>query len=154
MKDITELEELNALMFHSKELVTFVKRSEIQRELETTLKQSVEVRWDSRLMLLESIKDNYEELKNIAEVNDKIEEHIIHINYELLCDLVKLLSPFHKYRLDLCFDTKPTFHLVVPTKQKLIKEYELKSTDSVIIKQIKESLKENLNQYFKQQNIT
>jgi hypothetical protein len=59
------------------------------------------------------------------------------------------LSPFHKYRLDLCFDTKPTFHLVVPTKQKLIKECEPKSTDSVIIKQIKESLKENLNQYFK-----
>jgi uncharacterized Fe-S cluster-containing protein len=81
MKDITELEELNALMFHSKELVTFVKRSEIQKELETTLKQSVEVRWDSRLMLLESIKNNYEELKNIAEVNDKIDEHIIHINY-------------------------------------------------------------------------
>ena len=102
MKTIADLEEVNALMFHSKELVTFVKRSEIQRELKTNLKQSIDVRWDSRLLLLQSIKSNYEELKNIAEVNDRVEEHLIHINYELLCDLIELLATFHKYSLDLC----------------------------------------------------
>ncbi len=48
IKDIPELEEVNALMFNSKELVTFVKCSEIQRELETTLKQSIDVLWNSR----------------------------------------------------------------------------------------------------------
>ncbi len=47
MKGITELEELNALTFQSKELVTFVKRLEIQKELDITLKQSIEVRWNN-----------------------------------------------------------------------------------------------------------
>jgi hypothetical protein len=110
-KDIPELEEVNALMFNSKELVKFTKRSEIQRELETTLKQSIDVRSNSRLLLLRSIKDNYNELKNKAQVSDKVKEHLIYINYELLYDLLDLLAPFQKYRLDSCLDTKPTFHL-------------------------------------------
>ena len=88
------------------ELVTYIKHSEIQHNLNTTLKQSIEVRWDSKLSLLESIKDNYEILKSLAITNKCIDDHLIHIDYELLVNLIEILVPFHKYRIDLCFDTK------------------------------------------------
>lgn len=130
LNEVDLLNEVELLIINSKELVTYVKRSEIQHEFETTLKQSIEVRWDSRLRLLESIRDNYENLKIQAKNNIKIEEHLNHIIYELLCDLIKLLTSFHKYRLDFCYETKSTFHLVIPTKLKLLKECEHQIDDN------------------------
>lgn len=47
-------------------------RIQIQNELIKTLKPSVDVRCDSKLCLPESVKENYEYLKNKSEINETI----------------------------------------------------------------------------------
>ncbi len=132
-----------------KDLVTYIKRSEIQHRLQTTLKQSIDIRWDSRLNLLISIKENYDSLVKISETNEKLEDFISKIDFKLLCDIIEVLNPFHKFRLELCYDSKATFHLPIPIKIKLIKFCDPKETDTELIKSLKKILKENTMKYLK-----
>jgi hypothetical protein len=71
------------------------------------------------------------------------------INESLLTALVNLLTPFFTQRLALCKESSPTFHLVLPTKKFLLKHCQIKDSDYIIIKSLKEKLSENLNEYFK-----
>jgi len=59
--------DIQALVNVCKDIVTRVKRTQMQHELSTTLKQSVSTRWNSTLFMLKSICDNLEQLKTMTE---------------------------------------------------------------------------------------
>jgi len=76
--------------------------------------------------------------------------HLENTNESLLTALINLLTPFFTQTLALCKESSPTFHLVIsPTKKSLLKHCQIKDSDSIIIKSLKEKLSENLNKYFK-----
>ncbi len=70
-------------------------------------------------------------------------------NESLLTALINLLTPFFTQTLELCKESSQTFHLVLPTKKSLLKHCQIKDSDSIIIKSLKEKSSENLNKYFK-----
>ncbi len=63
--------------------------------------------------------------------------------------MINLLTPFFTQTLALCKESSQTFHLVLPTKKSLLKHCQIKDSDSIIIKSLKEKSSETLNKYFK-----
>lgn len=110
LKSLPNMNKITALINSSKELVTYFKQSGLQNKLNTTLKQSIHIRWDSKLVMLESIRDNLLNIKEMALTNSKIMVKIIDINDQLLNDLISLLKPFYNLRLTLCQESGPTFY--------------------------------------------
>jgi hypothetical protein len=64
------------------------------------------------------------------------------IEKKLLDDLCNFLEPFQEVIVALSEDKKPSLHLVIPLRQFLINECEVKEEDSIAIVQIKEFLGE------------
>ena len=115
------LKQVFDLLVHSKDLVKLSKQSGFQHYFkEKTLKQMVEVLWDSRVDMLESIHENFTELRRMALDKEKIEYHMMYIKEPLLTNLINLLKPLKKARVELCSETSPTLNLVLPTKVHLM----------------------------------
>ncbi len=108
--------KVNLLIHNCKELVSYAKRSGVQNLLSWTLKQSIDVRWDSKLIMLESIKQNYSQLSTLAQNNLTLFNFLENITESLLTALINLLTPFFTQRLALCKEYSPTFHLVLLLK--------------------------------------
>ena len=98
-----------------KSLVTFVKKSGINRDLKKRLVQEIDTRWDSYYDMLQSVKDAYDELLTYRALRDKM-----HLNKSLLMEMVKLLKEVKRIRMELCTDQRPTFHLVAIAYLKMI----------------------------------
>lgn len=132
-----------------KQLVRYFKQSGIQNKLETKLKQSISIRWDSKYLMLESVQKNFTEIKQLALNNQKIYELIAGIDEKILCELIIFLKQFFELRLTLCRDNIPTIHLVLPTKQKMFLLCNDLEVDSKYIKTLKSIYKSNIEKYFK-----
>lgn len=132
-----------------KQLVKYFKQSCIQNELETKLKQSISIRWDSKYLMLDSIQKNLSEIKNISLNNRKVYELVMKIDDTILCQLIVFLKPFYELRLALCKENTPTLHLVLPTKQKMLLLCNPSELDSEIIKTLKSIYKQNIQKYIK-----
>jgi hypothetical protein len=144
-----DLKPVSDLLVHSKDLVTLSKQAGFQRYFnEKTLKQMVEVRWDSRVDMLESIHENYAELRRMSLEKEKIEAHMMYIKEPLLTNLINLLKPLKKARVELCSESSPTLHLVLPTKVHLLKTLKYQNSDDIAIKILKERISTAINDYF------
>ena len=78
-----------------KSLVTYFKHSSLNSKLEKSLKQEVETRWNSKLEMLESINDQFEEISNILENRNEL-NRIEKIGSNVLEVLVNFLKNFGK----------------------------------------------------------
>lgn len=144
--------EIKKLLDTAKHLVTLVKRTKVNHQLTTTLKQSVVTRWNSVLTMLESIKDNMAELQlmasNVSALNRGVARCVLDINEALLGEIIDVLSPFDRATRILSSDTKPTLHLVLPTRCKLAQEVGVAESDSSEIKELKTILMKMLDSKF------
>jgi hypothetical protein len=68
------IDSINKLIENSKLLVKWAKQSGSQQQLNTSLKQFIEVRWDSKYDMLYSIQCNYKSLLMICNENKKVYE--------------------------------------------------------------------------------
>lgn len=138
--------EIEALIEASKSLVTYVKQSGRNRELEHRLKQQTESRWDSHYDMLQSILDSFEELLRMPGVT----EYMNQINRGILAEFVAILKPMKDIRMELCIDDKPTVNLVAVSRAKIIKlltnRTQGKLSDSILI--LKGRLKKKVEEYF------
>jgi hypothetical protein len=76
-------------------------------------------------------------------------EKFIHIKESVLIDILNFLKPFYDLRITLCQDLKPTFHLVLPTKQKMLSICRPNEKDSNYMKSIKSIYLTKIEDYFK-----
>jgi hypothetical protein len=136
-----------------KQLVRLFKQSNIQNELQTKLKQSIGIRWDSKYLMLESIHKNLSHIKEIAINNRKIFELLIKLDENVLLELITFLKPFYDLRQTLCKENSPTLHLVLPTKQKMISLCIANQLDSQYMKSLKLIYSNNIEKYFKVNNL-
>ncbi|RWS21706.1 uncharacterized protein B4U80_11788 [Leptotrombidium deliense] len=143
------LEPIKLLLHHAKELVTWSKRSKDVAELKTTLKQCIEVRWDSRYNMLQSISDNYLSLKELIrkKPTGKVAEHLQYIPEDILKKLLFLLEPLKTTRISLCQEKEATIHLVLPAKMFLLEFYGEMSTDEAWEAELKKRIRIQLKQY-------
>jgi len=124
-----------ALRYVCKDIVAHVKRSRIQAKLDTTLKTAVPTRWNSVLIMLQSVLNNAADLKKLAdEFSDKkLQRSLLDINLELLKQIVDVLQQFDMATQMLSTDGTPSLHLVYPTKVQLIKTMQVKPGDGPVI---------------------
>ena len=144
-EDMRVVSKIENLIIHSKELVTYCKRSGVNSSITPSLKQEVETRWDSVLETLESIQISFDQLKALSLENENLRHYFIPINETLLIEVIKLLKPFKSSREKLCRNDYPTFHEVAVIKQYLLMDV-AKPFDSDIasIKAMKKRLSESL----------
>ncbi|KAK7878989.1 hypothetical protein WMY93_034178 [Mugilogobius chulae] len=125
------------LLHESKTLVSHFKRAGLQNELDQTLKQAVETRWNSKLLMLRSINDALKSGKLHRVLLARRELRFLNnIDSELLEDIIKLLTPFDEATRHLSADKTPTLHLVLPTKATLLKGLLIQADDSAIMKEV------------------
>jgi hypothetical protein len=149
IKSNNSLNEIKLLMKSAKQLVSYFNHSEKQKKLKTTLKQSIDIRWDSKYLMLDSIHKNYNDIRILALDDEKIMEKFIHIKESVLIDILNFLKPFYDLRITLCQDLKPTFHLVLPTKQKMLSICRPNEKDSNYMKSVKSIYLTKIEDYFK-----
>ena len=149
MKTDYKFNSVSETIKFSKELVRYFKQSGLQSELETKLKQSISVRWDTKYLMLDSINKNLKQIKDIALSNTKVWQIFVKIDENILKQLIEFLKPFYDMRLTLCKDNTPTLHLVLPTKCKMILLCESIDSDSNEMKKLKSIYKMNIQKYFK-----
>ncbi|KAL7379980.1 hypothetical protein ABVT39_009485 [Epinephelus coioides] len=121
----------------AKTLVTHFKRTGLQKALDRSLKQAVVTWWNTRLAMLQSVRD--------ALQSGKLHEVLLHRNElryvnnldpDLLEDIIQLLEPSDEATRHLSSDQKPTLHLVLPTKATLLKGLLFQKGDSVIVREV------------------
>jgi len=147
-------QEVTDLIEACKEVVTLAKRSKLNSQLETTLKQCVVTRWNSVLTTLKSVSVNLADLQitSVSSGEDKTNRKLLRlladINNSLLLEVIAVLEPFDTATKCLSSDSKPTLHLVAPTKLQLRKNLTPAAADSAIVVQLKQHLTNQLAQYF------
>ncbi len=101
-------------------------------KLSKSLKQEVPTRWNSKLTMLSSISDMYEELEPLLTEKKEI-KRLYNIDTDLK-EVVSLLGPFDKATQILSSQLKPSLHLVEPTYQTLLDHLKPSLSDSDPIK--------------------
>ncbi|KAJ8351984.1 hypothetical protein SKAU_G00234600 [Synaphobranchus kaupii] len=138
------------LLKESKTLVTHFKRAGLQKELELSLKQAVETRWNTRLAMLQSVNDALKSGKLHDILLRRRELRFLkNIDSELLEDIIQVLIPFDEATRHLSTDKAPTLHLVLPTKATLLRGLLIQDGDSVIVKELKGKLAQAVELKFK-----
>lgn len=149
--EIDPLSQILDLVSTCKEIVTRVKRSRIQGQLSTTLKQAVSTRWNSIYVMMKSISKNLPDLKHVED--RQLQKNLMDINDNLLINVIKVLEHLDTATRLLSADKMPTLHLVVPVRVRLIKNLSIMADDTESIKALKIELIKQLEKYYKSNDL-
>jgi len=115
------LKPVDTLISASKSLVRYMKKSGDNNLLSKPLHQHVETRWYSKVIMLQSIRDMYEELIKLYGHNHT---RLKYINVDLLTKLIDFLIPFKEASTKIEGEKYSTINLVVLYRCKLVKHLE------------------------------
>ena len=89
--------EIINLIGTCKEIVSHIKRSKIQNQLQISVKQSVSTRWNSQLNMLQSISTNIEDIITLSarEQDKRLQRKLFDLNRTLLKDVITVLTLFN-----------------------------------------------------------
>ncbi|KAK3917303.1 Transposable element Hobo transposase, partial [Frankliniella fusca] len=111
-----------------KEAVAYLKRSGLFTRLPHAAKQEVSTRWNSYFDMLDSMCDQWEEIRAVlAEANSKLLDGVEYEEVEALCDF---LQPFQLHTDVLQSDKRPTILYVEPAVDMLQEHCRPKEGDS------------------------
>ena len=119
-----------------KSLVTYFKHSSLNSKLEKSLKQEVETRWNSKLEMLESINDQFEEISNLLLKRDELGK-IENIDSNILQILINFLKKFQEASNFLEGSKYPTLHMVIPWYKILMDHCKVNISDNDVLIQVK-----------------
>jgi len=143
--------EIGTLINTCKQLVTLMKRTKLNNQLETTLKQCVVTRWNSILTMLNSLSLNLVDLRQLTasgEGNQNLMRLLADVDEQLLHDVIEVLKPFDSATKLLSADHRPTIHQVVAVQHKLRCQIAAIATDTVVIQSFKAHMTTQLDKYF------
>src|SRR4051794_2743110 len=135
-----------------KSLVTYFKHSSLNSKLTKSLKQEVETRWNSKLEMLESISDQFEEISDILSERNEI-DRIDKIDSNVLQILVDFLKKFREASDFLEGSKYPTLHMVIPWYKILMNHCKVNISDNDILIQIKSVVGQIMTNKLKIENI-
>ena len=119
-----------------KSLVTYFKHSSLNSKLEKSLKQEVETRWNSKLEMLESINDQFEEISNLLLKRDELGK-IENIDSNILQILINFLKKFQEASNFLEGSKYPTLHMVILWYKILMDYCKVNISDNDVLIQVK-----------------
>lgn len=155
MDDVFEREaiaDIHTLLAACEKLVGYFKRSELNNKLSKSLKQHVKTRWNSVYYMLESVYLMKSEIQRLL-----IDKNVVHkmamVDFNLIDDLLKFLSPFKECSEELSAEKYPTINEYVLWYKKLSNLCSEESADINAIAQLKSSIKMSLLKRFKPEEI-
>lgn len=131
---------VNKLLERCKRLVKFAKKSSIQGSPGTTLKQSVSTRWNSDLIMAQSVIANYSQLENILVQKRALDCLFSNSEMSALKEVCNVLKDFNDTTVELSSQSKPTLPYVVMWHDTLVKCCEPQPSDSLFIIDLKRRL--------------
>ena len=115
----SDLLDVSTLINDCKEFVACMKRSGLLQQLQRTLKQKVNTRWNTHFDMMESISSQFEAVEEL--LDSKEEGHrIAGICSEKLIRLVDFLKPFKDATVELESDSYPTIQKVILWRDQLV----------------------------------
>ena len=137
---------LHGTLHGVKNLVSYFKRSGLNSKLKITLKQAVETRWNSNLIMLESYYKSATEIRSL--LIERHEEHRLdEIELSVVEELVHFLKPFRDASEKLSSEKMPTFHLVAMWFHTLEKHLSVRPQDSSVMRGLKDEATKWFNKY-------
>ncbi|KAA0722794.1 Transposable element Hobo transposase [Triplophysa tibetana] len=130
-------EEVTAMIDSAKSLVTYFKQTSLQARLKKTLKNSVETRWNSLHTMLESISNQFEDIRTLLEERGEV-DRLTNLDEEALSDFVAYLERFKEATKALEASKTPTLHLTIVWYERIRRHLRASSNDSNIISSLKE----------------
>lgn len=123
-------------------VVTYGRRTTLKKKLKTTLKQYVEVRWDSRLAMLDSVYQNFDDILSIASGDAKLMKKLTPIlsQKSRIGQIIAILEPFKLQREILSADKSPTVQLVLVSRGLLRDELKANAEDDTDLAELKKQL--------------
>jgi len=91
--DEEELQEVRSCIEQCKTLTTFFKHSGLQLQLKQSLKQECETRWNTKLEMVKSVLNSFEDIQSILLGQGEM-HRMSHISKDILQMLVQFLQPF------------------------------------------------------------
>jgi hypothetical protein len=145
--DTDELHSLQVAVDDVKALVRYVKKSGLNASLAKSVIQENDTRWNSMLMMLESVVGQEKELK--AALEKHCESHRVeNIDFTLLSAFTSFLQPLKEATKKLEGDRQPTIQHVVLQRERLLKHMKPQPFDSPLISQLKSRLRDSLQVKF------
>jgi len=87
-----KLKCIEELIENSKDLLKHFKHYRTSKQIDHNFKQSIDFRWDSTFLMLQSISDNYNDIKTLSINDNKTMEYLVKIEKKLLnCFIKKVL---------------------------------------------------------------
>ena len=141
--DSDELQDLRCNISSAKALVQYFKKSGLNAMLEKTLVQENDTRWNTMLMMLQSVVNQESAIRDFLQRKDEA-HRIDSINIGLLKDVVQFLTPLKEATKALEGDTYPTIHRVCLYYHRLLRHMQPQFGDSPVIEQLKRRLSASL----------
>lgn len=138
-----EMQLVKSNISAAKALVQYFKKSGLNAMLEKTLIQENDTRWNTLLMMLESVVTNEDAIREF--LTTKGEEHRMDsIDFGLVNEVVRFLAPFKHATKALEGDKYPTIHRVYLYYHKLQRHLKPEFGDSNAVLQLKSRLTSSL----------
>lgn len=135
-----------------KSLVTYFKQSSLNSKLEKSLKQESETRWNSKLVMLESINDQFEAIRNIL-IEKEEESRIENIDLNILQNLITFLRKFREASEFLEGFKYPTLCMIIPWYKALLNHCKADLSDDEILTHIKYVVEQKMKSKIKIEDI-
>lgn len=128
--------EVKELLKNAKKLVTHAKKTGIQKKLPRRLCQSMSVRWNSSLKMIQSIEAVWVEMTQVL-IERNEAAYLTGINIMTLRELLDFLKLFKTATDVMESDNQPNIHLVLYWYFRMQKHLTVSEDDSDIIEQLK-----------------
>lgn len=126
--EVDAIEDVLEMIDYCKELVAYLKRTGAVASLKHTVNQECEVRWNSKVTMLESIHKQYQDIRELLESRDQ-EHRLDGIHQDQLTHLMEFLTLFKLAISELEGGNYPTIRMVLLWFSKLKKHCEPKFGD-------------------------
>lgn len=126
--DVDGIRDVLDALDYCKELVAYLKRTGAVASLKHTVHQECDVRWNSKIAMLESIRSQYHDIHDLLESRGQA-HRLDGIHLDQLTHLIDFLSIFKVAIDELEGEQYPTIHMVLLWFSKLRKHCEPKFGD-------------------------
>lgn len=133
-------------------LVTYFKQSSLNSKLPKSLKQEVETRQNSKLVILESINDQFEEISGLLLERNEFNK-VENIDLNVLKILINFLKKFQEASDFLEGSKYPTLHIVIPWYRILQEHCKINISDNDALIQLKSVVRQIMLNKLKIENI-
>ncbi|XP_043246208.1 uncharacterized protein LOC122393854 [Amphibalanus amphitrite] len=120
---------IRTILDSTKRMVKFAKKSGLNKALSSAVKQSVPTRWNSDLIMLESVLAIYDELKDFRH-RQEVDDFLMVVSPSEITDLTEVLSFFGSVSAQLESAKTPTGNLVPVVYQLAMRHLSPEAQDS------------------------